>query len=77
MRLYEKHRKRWRHVLRDDPMIVVYPVFLLSLPLTVVFPFYPAVLLIPAWRNRSDGAVRVLVDHLMYGIGVLAEMIIR
>jgi GT2 family glycosyltransferase len=77
MRLYRKHRARLRRVLRDDPMMVVYPVFLLGLPLTFFFPFYfyPAMLLIPAWRNRSNGAFRVLADHLTYGVGVLAELV--
>jgi len=74
MRLYRKHPGRLKHVLRNDPMVVVYPAFLLGLPLTVVFRFYPALLLIPAWRNRSDGVVRVLLDHLLYGVGVLAEL---
>ena len=77
VRLYRKHRARLRHVLRNDPMVVAYPVFLLGLPLTLIFPFYPALLLIPAWRNRSDGAVRVIVDHLVYGAGVLAELVAR
>jgi GT2 family glycosyltransferase len=77
MRLYRKHRARARRVLRDDPMVVAYPVFLLGLPLTLVFPLYPALLLIPAWRNRSDGAIRVLVDHLAYGAGALRELLPR
>jgi GT2 family glycosyltransferase len=77
MRLYRTHRARLRHVLRDDPMLVAYPLFLLGLPLTWLFPFYPALLLVPAWRNRSDGPVRVLVDHLVYGAGVLAELVAR
>ena len=74
-RLYRKHRARMRHILRTDPTVVVYPVFLLGLPLTVVFPFYPALLLIPAWRNRSLGATRVVADHLTAGAGVLAELV--
>jgi glycosyltransferase involved in cell wall biosynthesis len=77
MRLYRKHRARLRHLLRDNPMVAVYPMFLLGLPLTLLFPFYPALLLIPAWRNRSNGPVRVLVDHLTYGIGVLAGLVTR
>jgi GT2 family glycosyltransferase len=76
-RLYAKHRARLKSVLRDDPMVVVYPAFLLGLPLTLIFPFYPLLLLIPAWRNRSQGAVKVLVDHLIYGLGVLAELVAR
>jgi glycosyltransferase involved in cell wall biosynthesis len=75
LRLYRKHRGRLKHVLRTDPVVVVYPAFLLGLPLTVVFPLYPALLLIPAWRNRSRGAVRVLANHLMFGLGVLIELI--
>ena len=74
-RLYAKHRARLRHVLRDDPMVVVYPAFLLGLPLTLVFPLYPALLLIPAWRNRSHGSLRVLVDHVVFGAGVLTELV--
>jgi len=76
-RLYRKHRPGLMHVLRNDPMVVVYPVFLLGLPLTLVFPLYPALLLIPAWRNRSHGAVSVLIDHLSFGAGVLKETIFR
>jgi cellulose synthase/poly-beta-1,6-N-acetylglucosamine synthase-like glycosyltransferase len=76
-RLYGKHRARIRHILRTDPIVVVYPAFLLGLPLTIVFPFYPALLLIPAWRNRSLGAARVLLDHLVFGAGVLAELALR
>jgi cellulose synthase/poly-beta-1,6-N-acetylglucosamine synthase-like glycosyltransferase len=76
-RLYRKHRHRLRGILRHDPVVVLYPVFLLGLPLTLVFPLYPALLLIPAWRNRSKGAVRVLADHLTFGVGVLAEMAAR
>jgi glycosyltransferase involved in cell wall biosynthesis len=76
-RLYGKHRARMRKILRTDPIIVIYPAFLLGLPLMFVFPFYPALLLIPAWRNRSVGAVRVLTDHLAFGAGILAELALR
>jgi len=88
MRLLRKHRMRLRRVLRDDPFVVVYPIFILGLPValflvylasssTLLFLVYPALLLIPAWRNRSNGVIRVLVDHLTYGLGVLAELVTR
>jgi GT2 family glycosyltransferase len=73
-RLYRKHRARRRSILRSDPIAVAYPLFLLGLPLTLIFPCYPLLLLIPAWRNRSEGVIRVLVDHLWFGAGVLAEL---
>ena len=69
MLLYRKHGMNLGQVLRAEPMSVVYPAFLVALPLTLIFPLYPALLLIPAWRNRANGAVRVLVDHLVFAAG--------
>ena len=74
VRLYRKHKARRRHMLRDDPVVVVYPLFLIGLPLTLVFPLYPLLLLIPAWRNRGRDPIHVLIDHLWYGAGALAEL---
>jgi cellulose synthase/poly-beta-1,6-N-acetylglucosamine synthase-like glycosyltransferase len=85
VRLYRKHRSRRRDVLRNDPLMVVYPLFLIGLPVTLVFlflglplllifPLYLLLLIIPAWRNRSHGIIRVLTDHLWFGAGVLAEL---
>jgi glycosyltransferase involved in cell wall biosynthesis len=73
-RLYRKHPARRRQIMRNDPVVVLYPLFLLGLPLTLIFPFYPLLLLIPAWRNRSQGIARVLIGHLWFGAGVLAEL---
>jgi glycosyltransferase involved in cell wall biosynthesis len=74
-RLYRKHHLGLREIARRDPMAIAYPVFLVGLPLTLVFPLYPALLLIPAWRNRSNGIIRVLIDHLAYGAGILVELV--
>jgi glycosyltransferase involved in cell wall biosynthesis len=72
--LYMKHVARRKDILRKDPTVVGYPLFLVGLPLMLIFPPYPLLLLIPAWRNRADGALKVLIDHLWYGAGVLAEL---
>ena len=84
-RLLRKHRPRLRRVLHDDPMVIVYPAFLvgfpftfplifLGLPSSLLIPLYPALLLVPAWRNRSNGIFQVLADHLTYGLGILADL---
>lgn len=73
-RLYRKHRGRLRTIWRRDPIVVAYPLFLLGLPLTVRYPVYPLLLAVPAWRNRREGVVRTLADHLVYGAGVLSEV---
>ena len=74
-RLYAKHRRRLATAWRADPMVLVYPTFLLGLPLTLRFPLYPALLAVPAWRNRADGPLRVLADHLAFGAGVLSQAV--
>jgi GT2 family glycosyltransferase len=76
-RLYAKHSARRRHALRNDPMVVVNPLFLLGLPVTLIFPLYPLLLAIPAWRYRSRGlrgTIRALSYHLWFGAGVLAGL---
>jgi hypothetical protein len=59
---------------RTDPMVLVYPLFLLGLPITLRHRSYLALLLLPAWRNRAEGPVRVVADHLAFGLGVLREL---
>ncbi|WP_067482156.1 glycosyltransferase family 2 protein [Actinomadura hibisca] len=88
-RLYRKHRSRLRRLPVTEPMVVVYPVYLLGLPVVLVLsavappwsllvvPAYLALLLVPAWRNRGNGVLRVVADHLIYGAGVLAELVRR
>ena len=62
-------------VLRDRPDGGRLPSVPTGTAFDCVFPYYPALLLIPAWRNRSDGAVGVLIDHIIYGVGILAELV--
>jgi glycosyltransferase involved in cell wall biosynthesis len=72
--LYRKHHNRIRHILANDPIAVVYPIFLVCLPITLVFPVYPLLLLIPMYRNRAQNGASVVVGHLFYGAGVLAGL---
>lgn len=72
--LYRKHPHRIRHILAYDPIALVYPVFLVCLPITLVFPVYPLLLLIPMYRNRAQNGISVVVGHLFYGAGVLAGL---
>jgi len=74
-RLLGKHPRRLQKVIRDNPVAVVYPLFLLGTPLTVKYRAYPLLLLIPLWRaRREDSPLLVVVDHLLLGAGVLAEV---
>lgn len=76
-RLYQKHAGRRRRIWGADPVVVIYPLFVLGLPLTLLVPAYPLLLLVPAWRARRYGAARVVLDHLAYGTGVLSVVLDR
>ena len=73
--LYRKHPHRLRRILKHDPVVVVWPLYLLGLPIALKRPAYLALLVIPAWRARHVGPVRVIVDHAVYGAGVLRRLV--
>jgi glycosyltransferase involved in cell wall biosynthesis len=75
VRLYRKHPRRLRRCWRTDPAPFAYAAFLIGLPLTALFPLYPALLLIGAVRNRRTGALFTVADHLVQGAGVLRELV--
>ena len=74
-RLYRKHSDRLRSMPRRDPVLLTYPMFLLGLPLTALFPVYPLLLLVPLWRGRREQPLRAVTDHLCYGAGALAFLV--
>ena len=74
-RLFRKHPARLKTAVSEHPVPLVYPLFLLGLPLTIRFRAYPLLLLLPLWRARRETApLLVLLDHLVLGAGVLAEV---
>jgi len=75
-RLLRKHPDRIVESVTRNSMPIVYALFLLSLPLTLKWRWYPLVLLWPIWRHRKE-ELRwlVLLDHLVMGAGVLHELV--
>lgn len=72
-RLYLKHKKMTR-LLTSDIVLVVYPLFILGLPCTLLWPWYPLLLLIPAVKNGRKKPLATLIDHLSYAVGALYEV---
>lgn len=74
-RLYRKHPRRLRRVLREDPIAVVYPAVVLAAPALLRRPRLAlAVLAVPLVRNLRHRPLLTLADHLLYGCGVLREV---
>jgi len=72
-RLHRKYHTPMSELLRRDPVLVAYPAFLLGLPLMLIFPAYPLLLLVPAWRARNTRPAVVVFEHLVFGTGALVE----
>ena len=75
-RLLKKHPHRIAEFTKQNAVPVVYGMFLLGLPLTLRWRWYPLVLLWPIWRHRKE-ELRwlVLLDHLVMGAGMLHELL--
>ena len=75
-RLLRKHPQRFRESALQNSVPMVYALFLLGLPLSLKWRWYPLVLLWPMWRHRKE-ELRwlVLLDHLMMGAGMLSELL--
>lgn len=78
-RLYHKHvlghgeqSITKRRLDANDAVPLLYPMYLLGLPIAVRHRLYLSLLLVPLWRQRKDRPVEALVDHLLLGAGVLA-----
>jgi glycosyltransferase involved in cell wall biosynthesis len=75
-RLLRKHPRRIRDAAKQNSVPIVYPLFLLGLPLTLKWRWYPLLLVWPAWRQRNEELPwLVLLDHLVAGAGVLYELV--
>jgi cellulose synthase/poly-beta-1,6-N-acetylglucosamine synthase-like glycosyltransferase len=69
-----KHRSRWRRLLGPDLPALVYPVLLVLLPLLARRPRRLLILVVPLVRNRGHRPASALIDHFVYGAGVLRSL---
>lgn len=75
-RLLRKHKNRIAEAATYNAVPIVYALFLLGLPLTLKWRWYPLLLLWPVWRLRHEEVQwLVLLDHIVMGAGVLHELV--
>lgn len=74
-RLYRKHKNRIKYLFTRDITAVVYPIYLGLLPITYIFPWYPLFILVPLVRNLRSHPFSVVLDHLVYAVGVWREVL--
>jgi hypothetical protein len=70
--LYRKHADHRSRVLRDDPILVPYALFLLGLPLALRRRAYLLLTLVPMAKNARSQPLLTTAHNLAFGAGVLA-----
>lgn len=74
-RLYKKHTYRWKTFLGNELLFILYPLYVILLPLTFIFPLYPLFILYPLIKYRKYNPYQLLPLKTAYGIGILKEII--
>ena len=74
VRLYRKHPSRRRRLATLDLNAVVYPIFLIGLPIALIFPSYVLILAVPLIKSRKNHPFATVLYGLSYGSGVLSEI---
>lgn len=77
LKIYKKHFKKIRKKYFLDKRIIydlVYPLYLLLLPLAFVCPYYLLFILIPLIKNIRKEPLKKVFLGLVYGVGFLKEL---
>lgn len=68
--LYNKHKKRIKEIFSVDIVFLIYGSWLIGLPITYIFPWYPLTILLLAIKNRNNKPFKTIFLHLLYTIGL-------
>lgn len=74
-RLYKKHKNKFIKLVTKEYYILFYITYIIFLPLTLVFPLYPLIILIPMIKNRRTHPFKMAIGHLVYATGFMYEYI--
>ena len=74
VRLYKKHPHRWKNLFGYNATVLIYPLYIIFLPLTFFWPYYPLFILIPILKNIKRQPLRLVFINLIYGFAILKEL---
>ncbi len=72
--LYKKHPHRWKNLFGCSITVLIYPLYIILLPLTFFWPYYPLFIIIPILKNIKRQPIKITFLNLTYGFGVLKEL---
>lgn len=69
--LYAKHSNRLRNLWYKDNATLFYPLYLLFLPVSIIFPYYLLLIIIPILKDIRKSPFKTLFFQMLFGFGVL------
>ncbi len=76
-RLYKKHVDKLPRLFKKDYYILIYVLFLLLLPLAIIWPYYLLFIFIPFAKNYNKQPLQVLRDHFIYALGFIKGVVLK
>jgi GT2 family glycosyltransferase len=73
--VYKKHPYNWRNLFGYDMDVLVYPAYLLLMPVTLLWQYYPLFILIPLIRNIGNNPFKKTSLHLIYAAGAIKGLV--
>jgi GT2 family glycosyltransferase len=74
VRLYRKHASRIGNIARSDRYIAAYTLYVMALPIALIYPAYLLLLVYPVVKNRGHRPLLTVGYHLIYAAGVISEL---
>jgi hypothetical protein len=74
--LYKKHSYKLRIFIGNEMLYIFYPLYFIFLPVTLIFPYYPLLILIPIIKYIKKQPLRLISLRSMYGLGVLKQILL-
>lgn len=77
MNLYKKHKISLKHILKNEYVSIIYPVFWIFLPVAFFYPLYLLLLVIPVIKNYQTDPVKTIILNSVYGFGILKKLLLQ
>jgi GT2 family glycosyltransferase len=74
-KLYKKYPKRLGQLFGHDINVIAYGLYVLFLPVAILFPLYILILLIPLIKNINHRPFSIVGTNLIYGLGAIVGFI--
>jgi GT2 family glycosyltransferase len=73
--LYAKHSNRLRNLSYKDNATLLYPLYLLFLPISIIFPYYLLLIIIPILKDIRKSPFKTFFFQMLFGFGVLKGLV--